>query len=239
MHRILVHYVSATFSMERERVCGGYGFAAEAGTPMVDMVFGILTLFPTIGANLLPCRIWYIKESAGIFMSAKTKIVVLHMKELIYTGIFVALGILFIVLLIIMFFPDKEEGMSSTGDATTEDTGTPEVSYIPGVYTTSLVLSDHTIDVEVAVDKDSINSIRLVNLDEAVTTMYPLIEPVFDSLTQQIYEKQSLEEITYENENKYTALVLLNAIQNSLNKAHESSSVIIDDTANIEEGTLP
>ena len=31
-------------------------------------------------------------------MSAKTKIVVLHMKELIYTAIFAVLGILFIVL---------------------------------------------------------------------------------------------------------------------------------------------
>ena len=35
-------------------------------------------------------------------MSAKTKIVVLHMKELIYTAIFAVLGILFIVLLAMM-----------------------------------------------------------------------------------------------------------------------------------------
>lgn len=172
-------------------------------------------------------------------MSAKTKIIVLHMKELIYTGIFVALGILFIVLLIIMFSPDKEKKAPSTENETAEDTDTPELSYIPGVYTTSLVLSDHVLDVEVSVDRDCINSIRLVDLDEAITTMYPLIEPVFDSLTQQIYEKQSLSEITYSNENKYTALVLLNAIQNTLDKATRSSYVIIDDTANSEEGTLP
>ena len=42
-------------------------------------------------------------------MSSKTKIVVLHVKELIYTGIFVVLGILFLVLLIVMFLPDKKE----------------------------------------------------------------------------------------------------------------------------------
>ena len=42
-------------------------------------------------------------------MSAKTKIVVLHMKELIYTGIFAVLGILFLVLLVMMFLPDKKE----------------------------------------------------------------------------------------------------------------------------------
>ncbi len=53
-------------------------------------------------------------------MSAKTKIVVLHMKELIYTAIFAALGILFIVLLIMMFLPDKEkEPDSSAPDSPT------------------------------------------------------------------------------------------------------------------------
>jgi len=42
-------------------------------------------------------------------MSSKTKIVVLHLKELIYTGIFAVLGILFIILLIIMFVPKNKE----------------------------------------------------------------------------------------------------------------------------------
>lgn len=159
-------------------------------------------------------------------MSAKTKIVVLHLKELIYTGLFVILGILFIILLIIMFLPKNKK-------ADTSDTGTEatETSYIPGVYTTSLVLSDHTIDVEVVVDQELITSVRLVNLDEAITTMYPLIQPAFASLAEQIYEKQSLDEITYADENKYTTLVLLDAIRTSLDKA------II--TLDVEEGTLP
>ena len=45
-------------------------------------------------------------------MSAKTKIVVLHMKELIYTAIFVGLGILLVVLLLFMFLPKKEKDKS-------------------------------------------------------------------------------------------------------------------------------
>ena len=45
-------------------------------------------------------------------MSAKTKIVVLHMKELIYTLIFAGLGILLIFLLLFMFLPGKEDGES-------------------------------------------------------------------------------------------------------------------------------
>ncbi len=158
-------------------------------------------------------------------MSSKTKIVVLHLKELIYTGIFVVLGILFIILLIIMFLPnDKKKSAREDAEAT-------ETSYIPGVYTSSLVLSDHTIDVEVVVDEDYISSVRLVNLDEAITTMYPLIQPAFDSIAQQISEKQSLENITYSDDSKYTTLVLLQAVQTALDKA------IV--TFDIKEGILP
>ncbi len=149
-------------------------------------------------------------------MSSKTKIVVLHMKELIYTGIFAALGILFIVLLIIMFLPKKD---NSIGNTTTNTTASTNSIYLPGVYTTELVLNDQTINVEVIVDKDYISSIRLVNLNEAVTTMYPLLQPTFDSLCEQIYDTQTLENITYQSESKYTSLVLLEAIKNSLEKA--------------------
>lgn len=147
-------------------------------------------------------------------MSSKTKIVVLHLKELIYTGIFAVLGILFIILLIIMFLPKKEEDA-----AVSTMTQTQTNSYVPGVYTTSLILNDNVVEIEVTVDENNINSIRLVNLDEAVTTMYPLIEPSFEELAKQIIENQSLDNITYSEDSKYTSMVLLNAISSSLDKA--------------------
>ncbi|MBR5800022.1 MAG: hypothetical protein IKY23_08150 [Lachnospiraceae bacterium] len=144
-------------------------------------------------------------------MSSKTKIVVLHLKELIYTGIFAVLGILFIIMLIIMFIPkDKEEEA---------DAGVPASTYVPGVYTTSLIINDNVVDVEVTVDETNINDIRIVNLDEAVTTMFPLIEPAFDNLANQICENQSLENITYTDDNKYTTMVLMDAIKTSVEKA--------------------
>ena len=151
-------------------------------------------------------------------MSSKTKIVVLHVKELIYTGIFAALGILFIILLIIMFLPkeEKKETMSTI-------TQTTENSYVPGVYTTSLILNDNVVEIEVTVDEKNINSIRLVNLDEAVATMYPLIQPSFEDLADQIIKNQSLEGITYADDSKYTSMILLDAITSSLNKALENT----------------
>ncbi len=150
-------------------------------------------------------------------MSSKTKIVVLHVKELIYTGIFAVLGILFIVLLIIMFLPknEKKETMSTV-------TQTTENTYIPGVYTTSLILNDNVVEIEVTVDEKNINSIRLINLDEAVAAMYPLIQPCFEDLADQIITNQSLAGVTYPDDSKYTSMILLDAITSSLNKALEN-----------------
>ena len=141
-------------------------------------------------------------------MSSKTKIVVLHLKEVVYTAIFAVLGILLMLLLIFMFLQDNKS-------RDTEET----MKYTAGVYTSSIQLNDNAIDVEVVVDDSHINSITLVNLDEATAAMYPLMQPALDNLTRQIYEKQSLENISYGDDNQYTSMVLLNAIQTALDKA--------------------
>ncbi len=140
-------------------------------------------------------------------MSAKTKIVVLHMKEMIYTLIFAGLGILLILLLIFMFLPKQK-------DKTTET-----MKYVAGVYTSTIQFNDSTIDVQVIVDEQEINSVSLVNLDETVTTMYPLMEPAVKNLADQIISKQSTENISYSEDNQYTSMVVLNAVNNALEKA--------------------
>ena len=85
-------------------------------------------------------------------MGSRTKIVVLHMKEIIYTAIFAALGILLIILLFIMFRPDGQSDRSDTGRR-----------YNPGIYTSTLTLNNTNLEVEVAVDESHINSIRFSN----------------------------------------------------------------------------
>ncbi len=140
-------------------------------------------------------------------MSAKTKIVVLHMKELIYTMIFVGLAVLLILLFVFMFGSKKEEGAKET------------MKYTPGKYTSSILFNDNSIDVEVVVDENRINSVSLVNLDESVATMYPLMQPALDEISQQIYENQSLDDIDYGSENQYTSQVLVEAIRDALSKA--------------------
>ena len=141
-------------------------------------------------------------------MSSRTKIVVLHMKEIIYTAIFAALGILLIVLLFIMFRP----GGAQNGAGETKQ-------YNPGVYTSTLTLNNANLGVEVAVDESRINSIRFSNLDEAVTTMFPLIQPAIEDIADQIYETQSLDDIALSEDTPYTSQIILDAIREAVGKA--------------------
>ena len=143
-------------------------------------------------------------------MSSKTKIVVLHTKEVIYTGIFVVLAVVLAVLLFLMFGKNKNANPASAA-----------AIYHAGVYTSPITLNDNTFDVEVKVDENHINSISLVNLSETTTAMYPLVEPALDALSDQIYTSQSTENITYSEKNKYTSMLLLEAIDNALDKARK------------------
>lgn len=147
-------------------------------------------------------------------MSAKTKLVVFQMKELIYTGIFIVLGILFILLFIFMFLPKEKNEPSAV------DSASP---YVAGVYTSSIVLHNQALEVEVVVDTDHINSVQLVNLNETVTTMYPLFEPVLENINEQLINGQSIDTVTYPAESQYTSQVLIESIRLALEKAEAPS----------------
>jgi hypothetical protein len=91
--------------------------------------------------------------------------------------------------------------------------------YIPGIYTTELMLGGQAVDVEVIVDSEGITSVQFINLSESVATMYPLLQPTLDSISSQLCDGQPLDTVTYTAESKYTSLVLLEAIKQSLSKA--------------------
>lgn len=174
-------------------------------------------------------------------MSAKTKIIVVHMKELILAGALAIAGLVMVLVLILFFLPRRgaqedvlpqvtplgelsadqgsydslSDRAISTG-AATSPTGTEALLYIPGVYNTILLLGDHSLEIETILEKDRIASIRLVDPDEEITSMYPLLAPTMESLRRQICEKQSLEGLTVNLESRYTSLVLLEAIRASI-----------------------
>ena len=213
-------------------------------------------------------------------MSANTKIVVLRRKELLYTGIFAALGVLFVILLLMLLLPGKDTDASygtpdsPDGTAATEmpdnvadlgrssqfsdaedvstgasaDTGAvdnagavldnvsgsvgTDNTYIPGIYTTELILGSETVNVEVIVNDHAITSVSLADASEALTTMYPLLETTMESLNDQLCEMQDPEQVTYSAETRYTSLVLLEAVKASLEKAKPKATPEATDATN-------
>ena len=110
-------------------------------------------------------------------------------------------------------------GSSAEDFSLNENPDAAKNSYIPGVYASTLPLSGYSVDMEVVVNESGISSVRLVNLDEAVTTMYPLMEPTLASVSTQLTDGTPLSSVSYQDENKYTTLILLETIQTCLDKA--------------------
>ena len=151
-------------------------------------------------------------------MSSKTKIVVLRLKEVIYTGVFVLLGIIVVILLVVTFLP-KEENTQPTSAMANKNS-----IYTPGTYSTSLILNDMAANIEVIVDENYISSVRFVELDEALKTKYPLLEPALSDIADQLIETQSLETIVFSDDMRYTATLLISAIESALNEASQISN---------------
>ena len=121
-------------------------------------------------------------------MSSKTKIVVLHMKEVVYTAVFLALALILLVVFLIMFSGKKD---SAKKPSVTTAASAENARYIPGIYTSTISLGDQTFDVQVNVEQDRITAISLNNLSETTAAMYPLMEPALDSIASQIYVNQT------------------------------------------------
>lgn len=131
-----------------------------------------------------------------------TRFMVFKFKELLKTAIFAILGII-LILVIISFVLSK-----------TEETA----MYTPGIYTTSLTLNNEMVNIEVAVDSNSIKSVNLISTAETVPVFYPLMESTMQKISSQIVSKQSLD-IDVPEDCAVTAQVILDAVGKSLESA--------------------
>lgn len=171
---------------------------------------------------------------------SQPKIMVFHLKELIYTMIFLLLGILLILLLLFMFLPglgsseDKENVSGSASTVSSAVSGSASSAslsasqdaspFYAGIYTSSYVLNNTTMEIEVILDEDHINSIRFVNLDDAVETVSPLLLPAMEDLAVQIVTTQAFDNITVPEGSEYTYQVLLEGIKETIAKGTRSTS---------------
>ena len=140
-------------------------------------------------------------------MNSNPKIVVLHMKELIYTGIFLSFAILLIVILIFMFKNNNKKEEVSTG------------LYKPGVYTKAISINHSPVELQITLDKDNINAVEFKNIDESINVMYPLVISYMEDISKQITDSQSVDNISYTGSCKYTYSTILSNVKSVLNKA--------------------
>ena len=140
-------------------------------------------------------------------MSSKTRIVVLHMKEIVYTILFAVFIIGLFLLLFFMFFPK------------TRETGGSIAAYHPGVYTSAFTVGNTDLTVEVTVTESEISSVRFSDLDDTVTAMYPLIQPAMEEIADQVTARQTLEGIELSADTPYTSQIIITAIDDALKKA--------------------
>lgn len=155
-------------------------------------------------------------------MSGSTRIVVIPLKKLIIMICIIAA--LIILAAIFIFGGSNSDAAKSTGvniststDTVKKNTSCP--TYSPGVYTSSILLNGTPIDIQVTVDSDNINNIEMVNLSESVQTMYPMLNSSFDEIKTAVINNGSTDNITYNASSKYTATMLLSAIDSALAKA--------------------
>lgn len=141
-------------------------------------------------------------------MGMKTKIVVIRKKDLILYGAIIA-ATLILFALALSFFGGNSESLEPAEETMT---------YNPGVYTSTVMLNDTAMDVEVVVDENNINSISLKTLDDSIETSFPLVKPAMEDLSKQILKTQSVDAVTYPTDNQYTSMILHNAIKSALEK---------------------
>jgi len=141
----------------------------------------------------------------------KSRFVVLQMKDIVRTGIFVLIGLALLIVLILAIMP------RSSGT----DMGAR--NFVPGTYTSYIILHNRPISVSVTVDEDSIIDISLSDMAEIQEVFYPLIRPTMASLSQQVIDRQSTN-IETPVEAAVTSRILLDAIDSALMQATTGDS---------------
>ena len=134
-----------------------------------------------------------------------TRIIVLQLREIIKTAVFVLLGLAVILLLIYLFIPRNK----------------PEVRsdlYVPGTYTAEIILHSNPVDVGVTVSEDKILDVTMTNMAETQEVFYPLFLPAMDDLSKEIIENQSAD-IVPSMDYPITGQIILDAVKAALGQA--------------------
>ena len=141
-------------------------------------------------------------------MQSDTRIFVFRLRQLLTFLLVLIILIASAVFILFVIGSSKKDVQTS-----------PASAYTAGVYTSSITLNNQSVDIQVVVDKDHIKSASIVNLDESVAAIYPLLTTSMDAISAQLAAGVSIDDIRYESSSRYTSQVLLSAIAQAIDKA--------------------
>ena len=111
-----------------------------------------------------------------------------------------------------MFWPDgKDENKEQA------DNGKTAV-YEAGVYSKQMTVGDSVINLQVVLDEEQVKSVEMINLDDTVSAMYPLMKPSVESISNQLASGVSLDEVVLSDEGQYTEKMILNEVDSVLDE---------------------
>jgi len=111
-----------------------------------------------------------------------TKFFVLKMNDLIRIGLFVLLGLVLLILALVFLFPGRSNNQNEQG---------VHNMFVPGTYTSTIVLNNKPVEVRVTVDETEILSIYMTDMAEIQRVFYPLFEPEFTNLAEAVMTSQT------------------------------------------------
>ena len=151
---------------------------------------------------------------------SKTKIVVLRMKEVVYTAVFAGIGILLLIILFFIFGRQDSPKSESTQSNVSNESSTykNDAVYRAGIYESQFVIGENTINLEVALDEAQIKSVKVKNLDESVETMYPLMKSAVKDVSKQLSSGVSIDEVVLSKNSMYTEKLVLDAVKTVLDE---------------------
>ena len=129
------------------------------------------------------------------------KIYVVKMKQIIRWAVALILAVLIVIGIV-----------SAIGHAGSRPT------YNPGVYTSSIILHNSPVNVEVEVSAHSIESVRVLELSETQQVFYPLFASSAEDIAERVVAEQSCD-ITLDSEYSVTGGIILDAVSQALDKA--------------------
>lgn len=130
-------------------------------------------------------------------------------KGILYLAVIAVLAILVFIIFSVM--------LSRKNDQATLSQKTDEQVYEAGVYTKEVMIGESSVVIQVSLDERKVTSVEMIS-DDVVATMYPLMEPSVERISKELSAGKSVDEITLSEEAQFTEKVLLNAIEEILQK---------------------